>query len=279
MRSEAELKALLKDIAANDYAPPKRVNLLQLALEMVEHLGSPDAELRDELIYATFVKWIMRQKQFDGDELRQILNRISDDEHLFYKIGEANTDSVLRRSFSMLLWPPILIRDREAPFLSAAEVGALKAKMIRFLMEERDHRGFVAGWGWAHAAAHAADALDDLVQCAHLQAADLVELLQAASAAIAFAAMPHLYEEEERMTTATLAAVHRGLLSESEIQAWLAGLVAKAKEPAAAGSSFVHFNVKAFLRSLYFRAKRSEETAHIAAMAEIALGEIDHFKN
>jgi hypothetical protein len=279
MRSEAELKALLKDIAANDYAPPKGVNLLQLALETIEHLGSPDAELRDELIYTTLVKWIMRQKQFDGDELRQILNRISDDEHLFYKIGEANTDSVFRRSFSVLLWPLIFIRDREAPFLSAAEVGALKAKMIRFLMEEQDHRGFVAGRGWAHAAAHAADALDDLVQSSHLQAADLGELLQAASAAIAFAAMPHLYEEDERMTTAALAAVRRDLLSESEIQAWLAGLVAKAKEAATAGSGFVHFNVKAFLRSLYFRAKRSEDTAHIAAMAEIALGEIDHLKN
>lgn len=279
MTSETELKTLLKDIIANDYAPPKGVNLLELALEMVEHLGSPDAELRDELIYTTFVKWIMRQKQFDGDELRQILNRISDDEHLFFKIGEANTDSVLLRSFSMLLWPPILIRDRQAPFLSAAEVSALKAKMIRFLTEEQDHGGFVTGKGWAHAAAHAADALDDLVQCTHLQAPDLVELLQAASAAIAFAAMPHLYEEDERMTTAALAAVRRGLLSETEVQGWLAGLVAKATEPAAAGSGFVHFNVKAFLRSLYFRAKRSEETAHIAAMAEISLGEIDHFKN
>jgi hypothetical protein len=279
MRSEAELKALLKEIAANEYAPPEGIDLQELAFEMNEHLGSADAELRDELIYTTFIKWIMRQKRFDGDGLRKILNQISDDEHMFYKIGEANTDSVFRRSFSVLLWPPILIRDREEPFLSSAEVTDLKAKMIRFLIEEQDHRGFVPGKGWAHAAAHAADALDDLVQCPQLQAADLGELLQAALAAIAFAAMPHLYEEDERMVTAVLAALRRGLLSNDQIQVWLGGLAAKAKEPAAAGSSFVHFNVKAFLRSLYFRASRSADVAHLAPMAEAALGEIDHFKN
>jgi hypothetical protein len=279
MRSEAELKALLKDLAANEYAPPEGVDLQELAFEMSEHLGSTDAELRDELIYTTFIKWVMRQKRFDGGGLRKILNQISDDEHMFHKIGEANTDSVFRRSFSVLLWPPILIRDREEPFLSSAEVTDLKAKMIRFLTEEQDHRGFVAGKGWAHAAAHGADALDDLVQCPQLQAADLGELLEAVSAAIAFAAMPHLYEEDERMVTAVLATLRRGLLSNDQIQVWLGGLATKAKEPAAACFSFVHFNVKAFLRSLYFRASNSEDTAHVAALAKTALGEIDHFRD
>jgi hypothetical protein len=211
--------------------------------------------------------------------LRRILTQISDDEHLLYKIGEADTDSVFRRSFSMLFWPPILIREREEPFLSAAEVAALKAQMVRFLTEEQDHRGFVPGKGWAHAIAHAADALDDLVQCPQLQAADLGQLLQAAAAAMAFAATPHLSEEDERMTTAALAAVRRGLLSDPELSSWLAALAAKAKEPAAAGSSFVHFNVKAFLRSLYFRSRRAPDTARLADMAEAALAEIDHFRD
>lgn len=279
MRSEIELKAQLKDIIAHESQPPDGVDAFRLGVEMCEHLGSTDPELRDELIYTLLVRWIMRHKRFDSEQLRRLLAIVSDDGHLFHQIGEANTDSVFRRSFSVLLWPPILIAEREAPFLSAAEVDELAARMARYLREEQDHRGFVAGKGWAHAAAHAADALDDLVQCAHLDAAGLQELLDAAAAAIAFGPMPHLYEEDERQTTAALAAMRRGLLSEAQQAAWLNELAAKALEPAAAGSSFVHFNVKAFLRSLYFRARRSEGTANLLPHIEAALAQTDHFKN
>lgn len=279
MYSEAELKPLLQSIASQEYAPPDGEDVFALAQAMLAHLGSPDAELRDDLIYGTLARWILRQQRFESEALRQLLWQLADDDHLGYGLGQAGDDSVFRRSFSVLLWPPVLIVERQRPFLSAAETQTLKERMAHYLRSEQDHRGYVPGKGWAHAAAHAADALDDLVQCAQLHPSDLLELLDAAAASIAFAPMPHLYEEDERMTTAVFSALGRQLLPEQQVVAWLQRLAARALEPAEAGSSFVHFNVKAFLRSFAFRARRHALPAALLAASEAALAEIDHFKN
>ena len=50
--TEPALKLLLRQAAANDYAAPD--NLFEIALSMMQHIGSTDAELRDGLIVSAF---------------------------------------------------------------------------------------------------------------------------------------------------------------------------------------------------------------------------------
>ena len=53
---------------------------------MLDYIGSPDAELRDDLIYSTLHTWItndvFRQK------LRGLMLQAISPDYLFYKIGE-----------------------------------------------------------------------------------------------------------------------------------------------------------------------------------------------
>jgi hypothetical protein len=111
-----QLREKLRLIARQDYQTTK-IEIDELLPSMLQFSGSPDSELRDKLIYSTLATWIYRG-MFTPDELQMVLQQALDDEHLFYKLGEENTDSVFTRAFSVLLVPPILWCHRQQPFLS-----------------------------------------------------------------------------------------------------------------------------------------------------------------
>jgi hypothetical protein len=109
-----DLREKLRDIVQQNYEVT-RAEARQLLPDMLHHIGSTDPELRDTLIYATLATWIT-QDTFTSDELKPLLQNVLNDKHLFYCIGEENTDSVFTRSFSVLLIPPLLGTHREKPF-------------------------------------------------------------------------------------------------------------------------------------------------------------------
>ena len=168
MYTETDLKDQLQSIAQNKFSVSPSIEPFELALKMVNHIGSPDSQLRDDLIYTAFATWILEYKLFNGEQLRQLLASVLDDKHMFYCIGEENTDSVFTRSFSVLLLPLILIANREERFLTDTHIQQIKTKLLQYLDGEKDLRGYVEGSGWAHAVAHVADTFDDLVQSLYL---------------------------------------------------------------------------------------------------------------
>ena len=279
--SERALKDQLYDIADNEFALPEQAKAMQRAEEMLPHLGSPDAELRDDLIYSTLATWILADK-FEDDDLKAILRQMLTDEHLFYKLGESDTDSVFMRSFSMLLVPLVLSRQRERPFLMPYELRELKVKLLDYLEREKDLRGFVldedeAGEpkGWAHAIAHAADALDDLVQCKEMGSEELLEILTAVQQKAAEPKVVYVHAEDERLVTPVIAALGRKVLKPDEVQKWLAAFVplAQQKEPFPDCYRQAQ-NVKNFLRGLYFRARKPETAERIGENSATALAEL-----
>jgi hypothetical protein len=165
MMTESQLKEKLLALVQADYQISESDDLDALLQAMIVHIGALDPELRDDLIYTTFFQLIHRQQVLTPQQLRRLLQQVLDDEHLFYGIGEQGTDSVFTRAFSVLLLPLLLIVHRRQAYLGVAEITEVWEKLLRFMREEQDRRGFVEGKGWAHAIAHAADALDDLAQC------------------------------------------------------------------------------------------------------------------
>jgi hypothetical protein len=113
------LRARLNIIRQQDYATSEDTPKLTGA--MLAHLGHPDGELRDELVYTTFVQWIDRGV-YSTEELRALLHTIPDDAHLFLSLGEVESDSVFTRTFSVLLVSLILARHRQQPLFSSPEL-------------------------------------------------------------------------------------------------------------------------------------------------------------
>lgn len=252
--SEKELKEKLQALAQNGFRPTEKESLSELIPAMLNHIGSTDGYLRDELIYSAFGTWILRYNVLSSKQLCDLLPVILDEKHMLYKLGEQDTDSVFTRSFSILVLPLLLITHRAHPLFSAPEINRIKEKLFYYLENEKDRRGFVREKGWAHAIAHAADALDDLAQCAEMNKTNLAEILEAIRKVICVESTCYTHSEDERMVTAVLAVFGRNLLSEVEMNQWVEGFfdtVSTINE--VPEKHILRTNAKNFLQSLYFR--------------------------
>ena len=252
--NEAQLKQKLLALAENDFQLSKGEDLDALLAAMMNHIGSLDPELRDELIYVSFYALIQKKPVVSAELLKVLLDKVLSDKGMFYRLGEPEGDGVFTRAFSTLLLPLILIAHRKQPFLDLDEIVRVREGLLRFMREEQDRRGFVGGKGWAHAIAHGADALDDLAQCVELDADDLREILAVVQRVICISDMVYTHGEEERLVTPVIATLRRDLMAEEEIVRWIVGFgeAATAVE-GMPQRMYIQGNVTNFLQSLYFR--------------------------
>jgi hypothetical protein len=261
MLTEHELKQRLQPIVTADYAVADNETAFALAQAMMPHVGSADAELRDDLIYMTIAWWLERGILTDAQQ-RDLLQTLRDDDHLFFHLGESGTDSVLTRSFSVLLIAGLLYRQRHAPYLTTDELIAVKDDVLRYLAAEKDVRGYEVEKGWLHAMAHSADALSQLARCNEIDAATLRQILDDIRAAAGRSAIVYVYEEDERLATAAGHVIGRNVLTTTDIETWLIGFtqLRDADAPLVA-RLHTYVNAKHFLRSLYFRLYDDENAA------------------
>lgn len=257
-----ELKGQLQLIQSKNFAADEVERPYELALHMLQHIGSTDPVLRDELIYVTFATWI-GQGIFSEEQLRVLLYKAMDDQHLFYGIGEKGTDSVFTRAFSVLLLPPILNMDRQRNFLIKADIEAIHHRLTTYLKEEKDVRGYVDEKGWAHAPAHASDAVEDLAQSPYMDETALKELLDSLAVKITESTAVYIHDEDQRIAHAVVTIVRRKLLNRSDLAAWIAALeqacIDQTGERSYVEISRISMNVRVFLQTLYLVIRKEEQ--------------------
>ncbi|CAG0935815.1 hypothetical protein TFLX_04665 [Thermoflexales bacterium] len=274
MLTETELKRQLQTSAANDYGVPEHADYWQLTQDMLAHIGSTDPELRDDLIYTTFVKWAGADRYTD-DQYRALLNTALDGQHLFFHLGEPDTTAVFTRSFSALLGVLPIYHHRQQPFLTPDEVRGALDQVLDYFARESDLRGFVEDMGWAHAVAHTADLLDELAQCEEIDRTGLARILAAIHAKAATPETIYVAEEDERLAYAALSLLGRGRLTEEEVGAWIKSFAPIERVGAWRER---HLNTKNFLRSLYFQAQYRRVAEWVRAPIDETLFTITRFK-
>lgn len=275
--TSAGLKTLLTEIQNDDYRIGEVRDHFALALEMAAHIGSPDSELRDDLIYDILAHWI-EADLLDTGQLKQLLDICLDDSHLFYRIDESGTDAVFTRSFSALVIALIINAHRRHAFLTSDELHQARDETEDYLRRERDLRGFVDGKGWAHAAAHAADVLAELAQCPELSAAaDLRGLLAVVKMKVETDYYAYIHEEDERLATVVVRIMDCKVLDDREIVQWLDSFPATKRAVRYPGDLYLRANVKSFFRSLYFRLSKVDGTAPVTGPLKEMMGRHSRF--
>lgn len=245
-----DLNLLLKDQLL--LTPQKLETLLA---EMLENIGSTDPILRDQLIYASFCHLINDEKLLTGEHLNMLFETCLDDQHLFWKIGEENTDSVFTRSFSALVLAAILFNDQAKPTLPVDLISQAFVKTCTYFELENDTRGHVTDNGWAHSIAHAADLLVALVMHPTFELAASSYVLAAIEQALLKPAN-YADEEDERLLTVIEALLNRGLAIEV-LEYWLKSLFSQLQGLCdAEGLTDLYYrrkvNQQYFVKSLYF---------------------------
>ncbi|WP_346942024.1 DUF2785 domain-containing protein [Clostridium sp.] len=245
------LKEKLIKIKMNGYINNDPDNVIKISLDMMKCIGSVDYELRDELIYSTFVKWTINNV-ITSEQMHQLLKISLDEEHLFYKIGEKDTDSVFTRTFSLLFIPLALYLDSNTKFLTKEETIYIKDRVIKYLELEKDIRGYVVEKGWAHSTAHGADALDEIAKSQYINYDELLEILHAIKNRVCINNYTYINKEDDRLVTAVMTVFSRNLIDDNEIVEWIKDFSNIEKTGKYPEEHHLIVNIRNFLRSLYF---------------------------
>jgi Protein of unknown function (DUF2785) len=267
--SENDLKVLLSEIKSGQKSW-EDIDLIITLRSMCTHIGSKDPLLRDNLIYTLFFQLIIEDNLLESDLLKELLQKCLN-HLLFYGIGDKETDTVFTRAFTTLLIALILYRDNEEDFLSQAEVDQVRVHLIRYINEEKDLRGYVAGKGWAHSIAHVADAFDELIKNPKINRDLYPEILQSLWNKIFISDSVYHHDEDERVLIPILEMLNRGLDS-TVIERSVDGIKLKLEEKKTELDEENYWllvsNTKTFLKSFYLKINHKSEYDSIRVSIE-----------
>ena len=243
-------------VVAEGHKVPADRPLVDLTAELTTMLGSADPYLRDEIAYPTLATWVS-EGVYD-----ELLEGLGDGmtAGLAVGIGESGTDTVFRRSFSVLVLAECIER---ATSLDPARTGVPDETVLRWgdriagwLVRERDLRGFVPGKGWAHALAHGADALGVLAEAPVMGRMELTVLLDVvADRLLSPTRARFLHAEDDRLAMATMKILRRDLVGVDVLEPWVARLAERSR-PTSEGNDdpfLVAGNVQGYLRALHLQ--------------------------
>lgn len=239
-----------QEVLARGLPVPDDRPLADLTAELTRLLGSPDPSERGDTAYPALATWIERGV-YD-----RLLVGLGDGmtAGLTAGLGEQDTDSVFRRSFSVRVLADCVLRDNARSLVPATRVLEWGDRVSAWYLRERDLRGYVPGKGWAHAVAHGADAIGALAQSGHLQIPELTVLLDVIADRLLLPTESVLSSgEPDRMAAATLQILRRNLVPLSVVEPWVARLAAAACDQGTVDRDpyLVSGNPESFLRALY----------------------------
>ncbi|MBS4538479.1 DUF2785 domain-containing protein [Clostridium sp. D2Q-11] len=272
-----ELKKLLRSIKENEYVVPKEVNPYELSLLMMDYIGDTDMELRDRLILSNLSTWIMNGV-LSHNEVFDIMMIAIDENHLLKGLGMVN-DSVFSRTFSVEVVGSAIYRHRKENFLSKSDIEKAFDAVLKSYNEDIDVRGYIEDKGWAHGAAHGADALDEFARCEEIGYKGLKRILDAIYKKVNINNYGYIHFEDERMITPIKAIVERGIIPTEKIEEWIRSFKNIEKIDKYPEDLVIQMNVNIFLKSLYFRLIDKSEYENITNTTKEVLQEISLFKN
>jgi len=245
-------RAYWSQVKASGLAVPADRPLADLTTELTTMLGATDPQMRDRLAYPTLATWIDRGVYDDlitglGDGMAT---------GLAVGLGEQGTDSVFRRSFSVLVLAECIDRTNQEDLVPAAKLMEWGDHIASWYLRERDVRGFVPGKGWAHTVAHGADAIGVLARSEHFGRNELTVLLDVlADRVLAPVDALYAHGEPDRIALATLTVLRRNVVPLSVVEPWVARIAAGATRTTGADADpfLVTANAEAFLRALHLQ--------------------------
>jgi hypothetical protein len=241
-----------EQVKANGLKVPEDRPLSELTTELTAMLGDPDPAIRDGIAYPTLATWIA------GGVYDHLLEGLGDGmaAGLTVGLGEDGTDTVFRRSFSVLVMAECIERDVGQHLVPGHTLVAWGDRIASWFIRERDLRGWVPGKGWAHAVAHGADALASLAASEAMGRLELTVLLDVMADRLLLPTDHFLvHGETDRLARATMRILRRDLVGLEVLEPWLArlGQGARAHGLGDTDPYLVAGNVQSYLRSLHLQ--------------------------
>jgi hypothetical protein len=260
-----------EQVVADGLKVPQERSLVEMTEDLTRMLGDPDPDVRDGIAFPTMATWI------DEGVYDDLLVGLGDGmcHGLDIGLGETESDTVFRRSFSALILTECIDRTTRAALGGPNVVLRWGDRIMSWYARERDLRGFVAGKGWAHAVAHGADALGALARSPVLGRLELTVILDVIGDRLL---MPtdafFVCGVGDRLAYATMHLLRRDVLGIDVLEPWVARLAAGAVGRGSVNRNpyLVSGNVQAYLRSLHLQlALNTVASGHPAVRSDLLL--------
>lgn len=186
---------------------------------MLSHIGDLDPDLRDEGIYSGWCR-LFEERRIPLSLRKELLAQVLNDELLFTDIDQRKGNGVFIRSFTSLFLTVVLRFQKRDGWPDASEQRQIIEAAILYYQQEKDNRGFVSEYGWAHAFAHGADLLQAAVLSPAFEKQDIAGVLKGLKRGLV-EVEDFLFGEEDRMVKPYLALLTSGQLTDVESGEWL----------------------------------------------------------
>ena len=252
-----------EQVLTSDLTVPTDRPLVELTAELTTMLGSTDPVQRDDTAFHVLATWIERGVYDD------LLTGLGDGmaAGLEVGLGETDTDTIFRRSFSALVLTQCLDRGNHEGLLSQEKVMEWGDRLAGWYVRELDLRGYVDDKGWARAIAHGADAMAVLAGSPHFGVNELTVLLDVIADRLLLPGGAFLVcGETDRMAEATWAILARNRVPLTVLTPWVVRIANAATEAGDGRNPYAtSFNPQTFLRSLYLKLAFSSPAPDVRA--------------
>ena len=191
---------------------------------LLEHLGDPSPEIRDELVFTSLARGI-QEELFSLDQFQFISEEVSSDEGLYKEIDSRGV-SALKRSFRALIYANLLSADGNEHSLfykglKADIRNAMLSQGLYYLKKEKDTTGFSSQYGWIHAFAHGADLLTEVVCHPDFPSNRVSEVFDVLGQLFKRITIRFTNDEDWRLARVLYEPILQGKLEQEQVASWI----------------------------------------------------------
>ena len=196
-------------------------------LWLLEHLGNPNPDIRDELVFTSLARGI-QDELFTQEQFRFIADVIVCDGGLDKEIEKTGA-STLERSFRALIYANLLSADgnEHSIFYQVLQTDIRNTMLdqgLHYLEKEEDTTGFSSQYGWVHAFAHGADLLTEVVCHPDFSASQMYELLEILGCLLKKISIRFTNDEDWRLARVIYEPILQGKVDQATLTSWIKSL-------------------------------------------------------
>ena len=191
---------------------------------LLDHLGDPSPEIRDDLVFTSFARGI-QEELFTKEQFHFIAEEILSDGGLYKEIEKVGL-STLERSFRALIYANLLSADanKQSIFyqgLKAEIRNVLLNQGLHYISKEEDTIGFSSHYGWVHAFAHGSDLLTEVVCHPNFPKNRIHEVFDILGQLFKRISIRFTDDEDWRLARVIYEPILQGKLEQEQVASWI----------------------------------------------------------
>ena len=194
---------------------------------LLDHLGDPSPEIRDDLVFTSFARGI-QEELFTQEQFHFIAEEILSDGGLDKEIDKVGL-STLERSFRALIYANLLSADGNQhslyyQVLKSDIRNTMLDQGLHYLEKEEDTTGFSSQYGWVHAFAHGADLLNEVVCHPDFSINRVHEVFDILGQLFKRISIRFIDDEEWRLARVLYEPILQGKVDQATLASWIKSL-------------------------------------------------------